>query len=71
MLEDEAGRAAQGPRLSPRRQQAARLFAQGYSNKEIARELALTPATVRTYLRDAYLQLAVRNKVELGAALGL
>lgn len=57
------------PRLSPRRLRVALLFAQGRSNKEIARRLGLSPATVRTYLRDAYLQLGVRNKVELGAAL--
>ncbi len=57
-------------KLSPRRLQVAQLFAQGLSNKEIARQLSLTPATVRTYLRDAYLALQVRNKVELGGALG-
>jgi DNA-binding CsgD family transcriptional regulator len=56
-------------RLSPSRLRVARLFAQGQSNKEIARQLGLSPATVRTYLRDAYLQLGVRNKVELGEAL--
>lgn len=66
--EGEAG-ADGGARLSPRRLRVARLFAQGQSNKEIARQLGLSPATVRTYLRDAYLQLGVRNKVELGEVL--
>lgn len=55
--------------LPPRVRAAALLYAQGSSYKEIARALQLTPATVRTYLRDTYLQLGVRNKVELGTAL--
>lgn len=63
-----AGDAA--PVLSPREQRVAHLFAAGLSYKEIARRLALSPATVRTYLRNAYLRLGVRNKVQLGDALG-
>lgn len=55
--------------LSPREQRVAQLFAAGHSYKEIARLSGLTPATVRTYLRDAYLRLGVRNKIELGGAL--
>lgn len=55
--------------LSPRERAAALLYAQGHSYKAIAVRLSLSPATVRTYLRDAYLQLGVRNKVELGARL--
>jgi DNA-binding CsgD family transcriptional regulator len=58
------------PRLSPREQRVAHLFAAGLSYKEIARRLALQPATVRTYLRNAYLRLGVRNKIQLGDALG-
>ncbi|MFO1251788.1 MAG: LuxR C-terminal-related transcriptional regulator [Inhella sp.] len=68
LLDEEC---AQEAPLSPRRRQVAQLFAQGQSSKEIARQLGLTPATVRTYLRDAYLALQVRNKVELGGALGM
>lgn len=56
--------------LSPREQRVAHLFAAGLSYKEIARRLTLRPATVRTYLRNAYLRLGVRNKVQLGDALG-
>ncbi len=52
--------------LSPREQRVAHLFAKGLSYKEIARLLNLKPSTVRTYLRDAYLRLRVKNKVELG-----
>lgn len=55
--------------LPPRERSVAMLYAQGRSYKEIARLLELSPATVRTYLRNAYLHLGVRNKVELGSAL--
>jgi DNA-binding CsgD family transcriptional regulator len=55
--------------LTPRERSVAMLYSRGHSYKEIARLLTLSPATVRTYLRNAYLQLGVRNKVELGIAL--
>lgn len=55
--------------LSPRELSAAQLYAQGQSYKEVARALGVTPATVRTYLRQVYGQLGVRNKVELVGAL--
>nr|WP_315201724.1 LuxR C-terminal-related transcriptional regulator [uncultured Albidiferax sp.] len=56
--------------LPPRERTVAMLYSRGHSYKEIARLLDLSPATVRTYLRNAYLQLGVRNKIELGNALG-
>lgn len=59
------------PVLAPRELRAALLFAQGLSYKEVARALALSPATVRTYLKSAYAGLQVTNKVELVAALRL
>ncbi len=55
--------------LAPREMTAAMLFADGHSYKEIAKILALSPATVRTYLRNCYLQLGVKSKVELGSVL--
>lgn len=55
--------------LAPRQHAAALLYADGHSYKSIAARLGLSPATVRTYLRDAYLHLGVRNKVELGSRL--
>lgn len=60
---------APGVMLAPRERTAAMLFAAGHSYKEIARMLSLSPATVRTYLRNCYVQLGVRSKVELGTAL--
>ncbi|WP_408004403.1 MULTISPECIES: helix-turn-helix transcriptional regulator [Pseudomonas] len=62
---------APGVVLAPRERTAAMLFAAGHSYKEIARILSLSPATVRTYLRNCYVQLGVKSKVELGSALRL
>ena len=56
-------------KLSPREQRVAYLFASGLTYKEIARQLALSPATVRTYLRNAYIHLGVSNKVQLSNSL--
>jgi len=56
-------------RLSPRELSAAMLYARGHSYKEIARLMGLTPATVRSYLKNAYGSLGVSNKIELLAAL--
>jgi DNA-binding CsgD family transcriptional regulator len=58
-----------GAVLAPRERTAAMLFAAGHSYKEIARILGLSPATVRTYLRNCYVQLGVKSKVELGSVL--
>jgi DNA-binding NarL/FixJ family response regulator len=55
--------------LPPREMSVALLFADGHSHKVIARETGLAPATVRTYLREAYLRLGVSDKVALGRVL--
>ena len=55
--------------LTRREEMVARAYAGGLSHKEIARELGLTPATVRSYLQQCYLKLKVSNKVSLGDAL--
>jgi hypothetical protein len=55
--------------LPPRELNVARQYAEGRSYKEIAREMGLSPATVRTYVRDAYLRLGVSNKIALGQVL--
>lgn len=60
---------SRGAVLAPRERTAALLFAAGHSYKEIAKTLGLSPATVRTYLRNCYLQLGVKSKVELGSVL--
>ncbi|MEK8033992.1 LuxR C-terminal-related transcriptional regulator [Ideonella sp. DXS29W] len=58
-----------GPVLPPREMGVAVLYAEGRSYKEIALQTGLAPATVRTYLREAYLRLGVSDKVALGRAL--
>jgi DNA-binding CsgD family transcriptional regulator len=73
-LDDEGLRAQlasneQSHPLPSRLLRVAALSCEGLTAKEIARELALSPATVRTYLRDAYGQLGVRNKLELHSAM--
>lgn len=55
--------------LPPRELNVALLYAEGRSHKDIARETGLAPATVRTYLREAYLRLGVSDKIALGRAL--
>ncbi len=62
-------KAARRAGLTPSQWNAAVLYAQGQPHTAIAQRLGLTSATVRTYLRDAYAQLGVRNKIELLAAL--
>ncbi|MGH8809267.1 MAG: helix-turn-helix domain-containing protein [Noviherbaspirillum sp.] len=57
--------------LTPREETIARQYAIGLSYKEIANQLDLSPATVRSYLRDCYMKLGVSNKYELGAAIDI
>lgn len=55
--------------LPPRELSVALLYAEGRTHKDIAQATGLAPATVRTYLREAYLRLGVSDKVALGRAL--
>lgn len=57
------------PVLPPRELHVAQLFAEGLSHKAIAQRAGLSPSTVRTYLRDAYLRLGVSDRVALGRCL--
>jgi len=52
-------------RLTPRESQVAKAFACGRSYKEVARELNLSPVTVRHHLREIYTKLGLTDKVEL------
>ncbi len=52
------------PALSPRVSEVLRLLALGYENKQIATELEIAEATVKTYLRTLYEDLDVRNRAE-------
>lgn len=51
--------------LSPREAAVARRFADGLSHKEIARELGVSPSTVRNQLAGVYAKLGVHDKASL------
>lgn len=56
--------------LTPREAEIARRYARGRSCKEIARDLGLSPATVRNHLTAAYGKLKVSDKAALATLLG-
>jgi len=51
--------------LSKREREVAGHFAAGYTNKEIAHSLKLSPATIRNQISVVYLKLKINNKAEL------
>lgn len=51
--------------LTPRELDTVRLVGRGLSNKEIARQLGVSVATVRTHLNKAYDKLGSASRVEL------
>lgn len=51
--------------LSGREAQMAVLIARGLANKEIASELGISPATVRTHIYNLYQKAGARSRVEL------
>ncbi len=55
----------QGTALSAREGEVAKLYVDGLSYKEIARDLAISPATVRTHLNTIYRKLEVTSRIEL------
>jgi DNA-binding NarL/FixJ family response regulator len=50
--------------LTPRESEVLRSLARGYSNKEIARELDVSAATVKVHLKTLLRKLQVRNRTE-------
>jgi DNA-binding NarL/FixJ family response regulator len=73
-LGQRLGRLAQGlepklqlpdlPTLSPREKEVLAQLAKGQSTKEIARDLKLSPETVKDHLERLYAKLEARNRVE-------
>jgi len=57
-------------KLSPREQQVLQLIANGSENKQVARELGISEATVKTYLRGIFERLDVSSRAE-AVAVGL
>jgi DNA-binding CsgD family transcriptional regulator len=51
--------------LSARESEMATMIARGLANKEIANELSISPATVRTHIYNLYQKVGARSRVEL------
>jgi len=51
--------------LTPRQREVTRLAASGQTNRQIARELWLSPETVKTHLRRALEHFDIHSKAEL------
>ncbi len=56
--------------LSPREQHVLQLVAEGLENKQIARQLDISEATVKTYLKSIFERLGARGRAE-AVAIGL
>ncbi len=56
--------ASGGPALTARERGVLDLVAQGQSNKEIGRTLAISPETVKTHLEHVYVKLAVERRAQ-------
>lgn len=59
------GEAAADPRLSPRENEILQLLAEGYSNKEIADKLIVSPSTVHTHRTNLMQKLGLNSRHEL------
>ena len=57
-----------GPQLSLREHQIVSLILQGHSTESIARQLDLSPGTVKVHRRNVYRKLDISSQVELFAA---
>ncbi|WP_204017556.1 response regulator [Sphaerimonospora thailandensis] len=53
--------------LTQRELDVVRLLARGRTNEELALELYVTPATIKTHLANVQRKLGVRNRVEIAA----
>jgi PAS domain S-box-containing protein len=56
------------PQVTPRQREILELIASGLSTEEVARELTLSPETVRNHLRNAFRALGAHTRVEAIAA---
>ncbi|ODU48001.1 MAG: hypothetical protein ABS96_01285 [Lysobacteraceae bacterium SCN 69-123] len=48
--------------LSPQERRIVALYALGYTNKEVGRELGIHPETVKSHARRVYIKLGVHSK---------
>ncbi len=62
----QSGRAVTGiPRLTPRENEIVRLIAEGYTNKEIAERLVVSPSTVHSHCANVMRKLELDTRREL------
>jgi two-component system response regulator NreC len=61
---NEPGGAA-GPALTPREKEILRLLAEGYSNKEIADRLVVSPSTIHSHLSNLMKKLDLNSRHDL------
>jgi len=52
-------------KLTHREIQVAELVCEGHINKQIANELHISPATVKSHMQNIYRKLKVKNKIGL------
>ena len=57
------------PGLTGRQQQVLKLLSEGYANKVIARELGISPSTVKVHVQAAFRALGVHSRLAAMAAL--
>ncbi|MEX2536132.1 MAG: response regulator transcription factor [Trueperaceae bacterium] len=55
--------AVQLPELTPRERDVLALLVKGLSNKQMARELRISPETIKDYLNGVYRKLEVRDRL--------
>jgi DNA-binding CsgD family transcriptional regulator len=60
-----SGAAADSLGLTERERAMAEMIARGLANKEIAAELGISPATVRTHIYNLYRKVGARSRVEM------
>jgi two-component system response regulator NreC len=69
LVQDYLGRLGSGlnssPTLSPREKEILNLLAEGYSNKEIAEKLVISPSTVHTHTNNIMGKLELNSRHEL------
>lgn len=56
-----------GPHLSPREFEVLELLSLGHENKQIARRLEISEATVKTHVKALYTRLGVHSRAEAAA----
>jgi DNA-binding NarL/FixJ family response regulator len=65
MLKGKAGKQRSAPALTPRQQQILRLITEGYTSREIGKQLKISVQTVEVHRFNLMRRLEVRNVAQL------